>query len=283
MMPPEVLEAAVRASVNRDMTGWERRPELDGDVTVAFALCIGYGAELLCALDVRDPLWSPSFGIGIRNGVTIDVNPDLEAFIEPYGMSMGCDDVDIDIRTSAPLNMGRVREIMLEGRGYPSPESDGFEVPFWAEPDTDPYGIPDMSAEPMEFDEDAMQILIGIATTGGIANEETVLCDSLIIRRQGGFRVPFHTDAVVELRYDPGPYAVRVVGKLVPASGGVSVVSDSATAFVPVEGWRNDSTSRYLAGHPAPSFDDAVGARRGEIESILGEAGSDRLTHRNRF
>ena len=220
MMPPEVLEAAVRASVNRDMTGWERRLELDGDVTVVFALCIGYGAELLCALDVRDPLWSPSFGIGIRNGVTIDVNPDLEAFIEPYGMSMGCDDVDIDIRTSAPLNIGRVREIMLEGRGYPSPESDGFEVPFWAEPDTDPYGIPEMSAEPMEFDEDAMQILIGIATTGGIANEATVLCDSLIIRRQGGFRVPFHTDAVVELRYDPGPYAVRVVGKLVPASEG---------------------------------------------------------------
>ena len=93
--------------------------------------------------------------------------------------------------------------------------------------------------------------------------------------RWTAIRAPFHCDAVVELRYDPGPYSLRISGNLIPASGGVAIVSDSVRAFIPVEGWRNDCTSRYLAGHPAPSFDDAVEARRGEIESILLEAGPD--------
>lgn len=275
MMPPEVLEAAVRASVNRDVTGWERHQELDEDDAVVFGLRLGYGAELLCALDVRDPLWSTAFGIRVRNGLTITVNPDYVAFTEPTGMSFGCDDTEIDIRTDVPLNIGRVREIMLEDRGHPSSESDIFEVPFWAEPGLDLYGIPDVPPEPLEFDEDGLQTLIGMATTGGIAYETVPLCDNLHIRPRTAIRAPFHCDAVVELRYDPGPYSLRISGNLIPASGGVAIVSDSVRAFIPVEGWRNDCTSRYLAGHPAPSFDDAVEARRGEIESILLEAGPD--------
>ena len=279
MMPPEVIEAAVRASVNRDMTGWDRHPELDEDDAVAFGLRIGYGVELLCALDVRDPLWSPSFGIRIRNGLMVGVVPEFEAFTESFGISLVSDDVDIDIRTSVPLDIGRAREIMLESRGRPSQESDGFEVPFWAEPGLDPYGIPDVPPEPLEFDDDALQTLIGMAITGGIAYEAVPLCDNLHIRPRTAIRAPFHCDAVVELRYDPGPYSLRISGNLIPASGGVAIVSDSARVFIPVEGWRNDFTSRYLSGHPASSFDDAVDPRRGEIESILGKADSDEPAH----
>ena len=275
MMPPEVLEAAVRASVNRDMTGWERHPELDEDTTVVFSLRLGYGAELLCAQDIRDPLWSTAFGIRVRNGLTITVNPEFVAFTEPSGMSMGCDGVDVEIRTDVPLNIGRVREIMLEDRGHPSPESDKFEVPFWAEPGLDPYGIQDVPAEPLEFDDDALQTLIGMATTGGTAYETVPLCDNLHIRPQAAIRALYHCDAAVELRYDPGPYYVWVSGKLIPASGGVAIVSDSAKAFIPVEGWRNDSTSRYLAGHPAPSFYNVVDPRREEIKELLSSSLSD--------
>ena len=275
MIPPEVLEAAVRASVNRDMTGWERHPELDEDTTIAFGIRLGYGAELLCALDVRDPLWIPGFGFRLSNGLRITVNPEFESVMEPVGMSMGGDGVSIDIRTDVPLNVGRVREIMLEDRGHPSPESDKFEVPFWAEPGLDPYGIQDVPAEPLEFDDDALQTLIGMATTGGTAYETVPLCDNLHIRPQAAIRALYHCDAAVELRYDPGPYYVRVAGKLIPASGGVAIVSDSARVFIPVEGWRNDSTSRYLSGHPAPSFDDVVDSRRGEIKELLSSSLSD--------
>lgn len=86
-----------------------------------------------------------------------------------------------------------------------------------------------------------------------------------------------------------GQVSAKVTGRIVRVTGGVSVVSEDATVFVPVpdevfEEVRSEvpgslSTSQYMAENPPSSFDDAVDSRREEIESILGEADSDEPTH----
>ena len=86
-----------------------------------------------------------------------------------------------------------------------------------------------------------------------------------------------------------GQVSAKVTGRIVRVSGGVSVVSEDATAFVPIpdeafEEARSEvpgrmSISQYIAENPPPSFDDAVEAMRGEIEPILGEVGPDGTVH----
>ena len=86
-----------------------------------------------------------------------------------------------------------------------------------------------------------------------------------------------------------GQVSAKVTGRIVRVTGGASVVSEDATVFVPVpdevfeeagsEVPGGLSTPQYMAENPPPSFHDVVEARRGETESIPGEAGPNRPTH----
>ena len=129
---------------------------------------------------------------------------------------------------------------------------------------------------PMYFDSTYILVLIGaVFSLWASSNVNGSFKKYDKVRAKSGLTA---SQAAEMILHNHGIYDVeirRISGNLIPASGGVAIVSDSVRAFIPVEGWRNDCTSRYLAGHPAPSFDDAVEARRGEIESILLEAGPD--------
>lgn len=272
----DIGERVLSAMYRRDFSGWS----MDDRSHHRMGFRIDLEPYLALTADVLDwdPFRAPRFGLDADDGV-----------------SFVAGNLVLDGRT--------VDILSLMGRGC--------EVRIPVEPVQDARGIIGHGTEGDDISEGPAPVWFS-ETVGGTQPTFPIRCVDPEVERALAHLALGHTDSGADvhgshvficgvMEDDPalppvvsidiwyGQVSAKVTGRIVRVTGGVSVVSEDATVFVPVpdevfEEARSEvpgglSTSQYMAENPPPSFDDVVDPRRGEIESILGEADSDEPVH----